>query len=356
VEQVVRVVTVFWAAMALLPRGVEYAASGATFGAFTGGCGGLLVLVLVYWWFEHQMRMSYAYRDLRGGTRKIVIFKRLLFYAVPVSAGSLVLPLVQTIDTVIIPHQLRLAGFTVHAATSLFGQFSGMACTLAFLPAVLSVSLSSTLVPHVASAQAVGNRQEINRRISSAMRLTLLFSLPAAVGLAVLAAPIMDLVFADRGAGPVMAWLAPAALFSGLQQTTSGALQGLGNTWMPVGNLLAGCALKVICNYFLVANPALGVKGAAIGSVACFTLSYLLNCWALYRRSGYTGSLSALFRPLLAATIMGAALTVIYRLLSAAGNLTATCISVLLGVVIYFAVLLACGELRLSELKHLFRL
>ena len=49
-----------------------------------------------------------------------------------------------------------------------------------------------------------------------------------------LAAPIMDLLFDDPGAGPVTAWLAPGALFTGLQQILRGS-PGLGNTWLPGG-------------------------------------------------------------------------------------------------------------------------
>jgi stage V sporulation protein B len=357
VEQLVRVGTVIWAAFALLQRGVEFSAAGATFGAFTGGCAGLLVLVLIYWWFTQQIparrRPSWGVGQIAGTWQ---ILKQLLVYAIPVSAGSLVMPLVQTIDTVIIPHRLRMIGYSAQAATSAFGELSGMASTLAYLPAVFTVSLANTLVPHLASASARGNGAEINRRISSAMRITIIICLPAAVGLAVLATPIMKLLFDDPHAGPIMAWLAPAAFFSGLQQTTSGALLGLGNTWLPVINMLLGCAVKIACNYYLTTIPTLGVIGAALGSTIGIGLTFFLNYCCLRFYFKYRGPAFCLPRPLFATVLMGISLPLVYRVaLASAGKLISTCAAILCGMAVYFSLLIVSGEIRLVSFSRFIR-
>ncbi len=359
VEQCLRVVTIFWAASMLLPRGVEFAAAGAAFGAFTGGCGGLLVLCAVLFWFErglgshlHPKRWSRALSLLSGAGQ---LMKRLLTYALPISASSLVLPLVQTIDAVIIPTRLQAAGFSYHQATAMFGELSGMAGTLVYLPAIFTVSLAASLVPNIAAALARDRNREINERVGTAIRISILFCLPAAVGLMVLATPLSILLFADRRAGLVTAWLAPAALFSGLQQTTSGVLQGLGNTWLPVVNLLFGCAVKILCNYYLTVVPGMGVRGAAVGSVAGLFLASLLNYWSLRFLTGYRGPAFCLPRPLLAATIMGAVVWRLYGSFLPHGNLSATMIAMLGGMACYLAVLLATGELSIIGIRRLFR-
>lgn len=356
VEQVIRVVTVILAASALLSRGVEFAAAGAAFGTFTGGCAGLLFLVLVFLWFERT-------RFLRGeaGPKRfspgenLFILKRLIGYAFPISAGSLVLPLVQAIDTVIIPNRLQDAGYSIKEATSLFGQLSGMAGTIVYLPAVFTVSIAMSLVPHLAVAASRSNRVEINRRISTALRITNILCLPAAAGLMVLAGPIMELLFDDPGAGQVTAWLAPAAFFTGLQQTTAGALQGIGNTWLPVLNLLVGCLVKVLCNYYLTVIPGFGIKGAALGSSLGFFLVFLLNYCFLFYFTGCRLQWGCLLRPLLAVTIMVAVLPIVYNILFALGNLVATGMAILSGVLIYFGVLILTGEIRIYEVRHFLR-
>ncbi|HHW40816.1 MAG TPA: polysaccharide biosynthesis protein [Syntrophomonadaceae bacterium] len=356
VDQVIRVGTVFWAALSLTNRGVEFAAAGAAFGAVTGGCGSLFVLGCLYRWLERRNFTPAPGRRMPVGFRgSLGMLRRLIAYALPVSAGSMVLPLVQTIDAVIIPKRLQAGGYTVQQATSLFGQFSGMAGTLVYIPAIFTVSLASSLVPHVAASLAQGNREEAGERIATAMRITTILCLPAAAGLMALAAPITDFLFGDPGAGEVTAWLAPAALFSGLQQTTSGALQGLGNTWLPVLNLAVGCAVKTLCNYYLTVLPGLGVKGAALGSILGFAVSFFLNYWGVRALTRRRAARLGLPRPLLAATIMMAALPVVYRLLESLGNAAATGLAVVAGAAIYFAVLILTKEIDIVDLRRFTR-
>lgn len=357
VEQVIRVGTVLLAAQALMSRGVEYAAAGAAFGTFTGGCAGLCLLTLVYLWFKRQGSSVAAARrepPLRLG-KALQILKRLIAYAFPISAGSLVLPLVQVIDTVIIPKRLQTVGFTVQEATSQFGQLSGMAGTVVYLPAALTVSIAMTLVPHLAAAVSRNNRSEVHRRINTALRITFILCLPAAAGLMLLATPIMELLFDDSCAGAVTAWLAPAALFTGLQQTTAGALQGIGNTWLPVVNLMAGCLVKVFCNYYLTVIPGFGIKGAALGSTLGFLLVFLLNIFWLTRLTDYRPRIGILLRPLLAVTIMIMVIPAIYTIFASLGNLMATGLTITCGAVCYFAVLLVTKEIRVYEMRYFFR-
>ncbi len=357
VEQVIRVGTVLLAARALMPHGVEFAAAGAAFGTFTGGCAGLCLLIFVYLWFKRQGSPVTAARHkspLRF-VEALRILKRLIAYAFPISAGSLVLPLVQVIDTVMIPNRLQTVGYTVQQATSQFGQLSGMAGTVVYLPAALTISIAMTLVPHLASAVSRNNRVEVNRRINTALRITFILCLPAAAGFMLLATPIMGLLFDDPSAGAVTAWLAPAALFTGLQQTTAGALQGIGNTWLPVVNLMAGCLVKILCNYHLTVIPGFGIKGAALGSTLGFLLVFLLNLFCLTCLTDYRFKIGFLLRPLLAVTIMTMVIPAIYGIFGSLGNLMATGLTIACGAVCYFAVLLVTKEIRVYEMRYFFR-
>ncbi|KUK31515.1 MAG: Uncharacterized protein XD63_1236 [Thermoanaerobacterales bacterium 50_218] len=356
-EQVVRVATVFWAGICLLPKGVEFAAAGATFGAVTGGFSGLLVLVAVFLWFEKTSRPpGHSWKPGISISEDFVqILRRLFSYALPISAGSLVMPVVQAIDTMIIPHRLQDAGCSVSEATSLFGQFSGMAGSLVFLPVVFTAALATSLVPSIAAAYARKDQMQVRRGVSTSVRITVALVLPAAVGIALLATPMTTFLFADPGAGEVTSWLAPAAFFSGLYQTTSGALQGLGCTWIPVINLVVGCLVKIFCNYYLTVFPVLGVKGAAVGSVFCFLVASLLNDFSLRLRVwGYSGFFPYLSPSLLAATIMGVMLPQVYGFLKLYGNGVATCASIFVGACVYFLFFLGFGGVKLSSLRKLF--
>jgi len=227
-----------------------------------------------------------------------------------------------------------------------------MASSLVFLPVVFTAALATNLVPSIAAAYARKDQIQVGWRVSASVRLAVVFGLPAAVGVALLATPLTTFLFADPSAGEVVSWLAPATFFSGVYQTTSGALQGLGYTWIPVITLSIGCLGKVICNYYLTVIPGLGVKGAAVGSVFCFLVAALLNDFFLRLRVwGYSGFFAHLLPSLLAVTIMGAVLPLIYGFLEPCGNSVATCASIFAGACIYFLCLLGFGGIRLSSLR-----
>ena len=80
--------------------------------------------------------------------------KEMFTLALPLLVFRLGAALTGAIDSWIIPTRLQVAGFSLSQATSLFGQLTGMAIPLLFLPSVLIVPLNMALVPAVAGAVA----------------------------------------------------------------------------------------------------------------------------------------------------------------------------------------------------------
>jgi len=313
IEQIVRVATVFGLAIYLLPRGIEYAAGGATFGAVTGALASLFFLLIVYWpwrrWFARLPGRTVPAAEESSGQ----IIYRIVTLAVPISLGALVLPLMQTLDTVIVPSRLQIAGFNVNDATALFGQLTGMATPLINLPSILTVALATSLVPAISEALALRNYQAAQRRTYTGIRITLLLFLPAMAGLYLLADEICFMLYKNAAAGIPLAILAIGGVFLGLQQTTSGILQGTGRTILPVRNLLVGAVGKVIVSYVLTGIPSLGIRGAAIGTVTGFLLASSLNLYEAKRHIRFTADWrEMLLRPLLAVGSMALAVRPVY--------------------------------------------
>ena len=87
-EQLFRVSAVIILAFMLFPRGLEYAAAGATFGAVVGGIVGLIVLVIFY--FKHQADGSRRLPDncSTAGHTSAQLARELVALAIPVSLGA----------------------------------------------------------------------------------------------------------------------------------------------------------------------------------------------------------------------------------------------------------------------------
>ena len=198
IEQLFRVTAVLILAFLLFPRGLEYAAAGATFGAVVGGIIGLIVLIIFYWSYQKNNKAE----NIRyGPSSSLELAREMIHLAIPVSFGAVVLPLVQMLDAIIVPGRLIAIGYTTSQATSLYGQLSGMAAVLISLPTIFTISIATSLVPAVSEALAKKDYPGLNSRINYGLRAGMIISLPCAAGLYVLAAQICDLLYAAPEAG-----------------------------------------------------------------------------------------------------------------------------------------------------------
>ncbi|SHM21451.1 stage V sporulation protein B [Caldanaerovirga acetigignens] len=356
VEQIGRVVSVFLLATVLLPRGVEYAAAGAAFGPVVGSVAGLLVLVAVYSRKKASIFGSFEEASNSRIENPFKIAWQLFYYAVPITLGGLIVPVMNLADAAIVTRRLQDAGFSMLRATQLYGQLTGMAAPIINLPAVVTMSIAASLVPAISEAMALKSGQLVAQRAKTGIRVTLMFALPAAVGLYVLAEPVCALLYKNPEAGIPLSILSWGIIFLALQQTTTGILQGIGKTTVPVKNLALGAVFKVGINYTLTALPFINIKGAAMGTVAGYFIASLFNFISAMKYTGMNLQLrDMVIKPAAAAAFMGLLVRNFYNLIATYGygSGIATLGSVGAGVFVYAAVLLALGGVGEEELSLL---
>lgn len=353
VEQLVRILTMFVLAVALLPRGIEYAAAGASFGAVTGALAGLAFLLRAY----RVEEPAAAVRDARpSGAAEPTsrVLARLLHLAVPISLAGMVVPLMNVLDAAVVPTRLHAAGLGARS-TALFGVLTGYAMPFVVAPTALTAMLQMSVLPSVSEAVAAGDWAGVRQRARIALRVTCLLTIPAAVGLAVLARGIPLLFFHSAEGGPALRAMAAALVFIGLQQVSSGVLQGLGLPGLPMMDLLAGAVVKLALSWWLVALPAVHIVGAALGTTAGFAVAAALNLAWLRARVGPCLDWDlALLRPAAAAAMMGIGVHVVYTALLRHGGLAvATLGAVAAGVGVYGVALIGLGGLAGADLQRL---
>ncbi|MGE5417568.1 MAG: putative polysaccharide biosynthesis protein [Acidobacteriota bacterium] len=353
IEQVFRVTFVLLLAIWLLPRGLEVAAAGATFGAVIGGAAGVAVLMGMYIW--DRMKYGTSYGAARSPQSNVSLASELYQLAVPVSLGAVVMPLVQFLDTIIVPMRLASLHLPIERATELFGQLTGMASILVNLPMILTISIATSLVPAAAEAMARNDRYSLYQGINNGLRVALILALPAAVGLAILAEPIMSLLFDAPEAGIPLAYLSWGVIALAAFQITSASLQGIGLSKIPARNLLITGVLKVVLNYTLTGIMFLNIKGPAISTVIAFSVGAALNMVELARHSGVRYEWGRIIKLTGFSVLMGFAVKWGYTSLIG-WNITsniATVLSIMLGMVVYGILLALSKELDTSALNYL---
>jgi stage V sporulation protein B len=352
VEQVVRVTTMFWLGLALLPLGIERAAAGAVFGAVTGALVGLAYLAWRYARVRGELWRRALATSADPGSGAGEAIGQILRVAVPISLASIIMPLMQFIDMAVVPGRLQTLGYSYQTATGLYGQLSGMAYPLIYVPTIFTAALAVSLVPAVSEAQ-VSRPDWVRSRTALALRLNFLVNIPAAVGLAVLAREICVFLYKEPSAGIPLAWLTPGIVFLSVQMTTGAVLQGLGRSDLPVKHLAVGGAIKLILTYVLTGIPSFGVVGAAIGTVLGFAVNSYLNTRSVAVLTGRsTQAIRMSIPPSLAAGVMGVLLaTTKGRLLSVATTSVATIVAVGVGLATYGILILAMGAVTAPEVE-----
>lgn len=359
VEQIFRVITMIVLADLLLPWGLDWAAAGASLGALAGAVTGLMVLVYFHFKLNRDIEKNFG-ANLKPSpqTEKestISIIKRIFKLALPVSAASIMLPVVSNLDLMIVPQRLEVAGYSVRQATELFGYLNGMAVPLVNLATILTASLAVSIVPAISEARALKDSARIFRQTAAAVRISNFVCFPAFVIVFFLATPISALIYNAPGAGPAVMISAVSIILLGLHQVSTGVLQGLGHTTIPMVNMMLAAVAKVILNWTLTAMPAFGIMGAAWATAADMGVAAFINLYFIHKYIGYKIELAQLGKTIISAAIMAAAVKFFYDFTIAEWNsaIFSTFGAVFVGCAVYIAATALTGGLLKEDLERI---
>ena len=356
-EQFIRVCAGLLLAYMFFRSNLELAAAGATFGASAGMIAAMIVLYFMYYRFRHQRRENAAQSAVVNETTKDR-FKELIEIVIPITIGSSIMPLMMTIDLAVIMRRLQATGWSLSMSKTLYGLISGYCDPLVNLPVVFIDAITISLIPAVTRAFTLKLKKDLDGNVKTGLKTMMIIAYPCAVGLIVLAGPILHLLYPTKPDEAEMAIITLQILSLGIvtlsaMRTLSASLQGIGKMTLPVVNLGIGAVIKIILTYILVGIPSLNVNGAAIGTVIAYMTAALLNYMGLRRHADIDLDLKDIFiKPLWAALIMGVGAVGMYKLVFMVhpSNLIASGIAIMFAVLVYFVMVFLTGAVSREEL------
>ena len=320
---------------------------------------GLIVLVYYHWKLDRDIERDYGHdiKPLPGTEHESIlkIMRRIFMLSLPVSAASIMLPVVSNLDLMIVPQRLEVAGYSVNEATELFGYLTGMAVPLVNLSCIITASMAMSIVPAISEARALRDMKRVYNQTAASVRISNFVCFPAFVIVFVLATPISSLIYNAPGAGPAVMISAFSIVLLGLHQVSTGILQGLGHPTIPMVNMILAAAAKVILNWELTALPWLGIMGAAWATAADMGVAAIINLFFIYKFIGYRMEIPQLLKTLFAAAVMAVAVYFFYDWTMAWWNIGAisTFGAVFFGCFVYIAVMLLVGGLLEDDLARM---
>jgi len=346
-EQIFRVTVGFTISSKLLAKGVEWAAVGLATGMLFGEILGLGVISINY--LLQKTQRNFANRKSYQPTKSIL--KNLLTLSLPVTGSRLMATGLSSLDAIIIPKQLQKAGYESSVATSLFGQFSGTALTLLNFPSVFTFALATSLVPAISEAVVRNDYKLAQKRCTDSIKYTIIIGLPSVISLYYFAEPLTA-IFNSQEVTNVLKVLAFGGLFAYVQQTTTGILQGLGKTYLPLIHTIISSILKIPLLFYLTGIPKWGLLGSSWAYTIGFFCLAVLNIRAIRHNIGMKIDYKAfVYQPFSAGFLMIIIIILLNNYLPV--TITSCLFTIILGFIGYIIALWFNGGIDLKDLKKI---
>ncbi|WP_127533703.1 putative polysaccharide biosynthesis protein [Paenibacillus kobensis] len=279
IEQILRVLFGVGLALAVVSAGWgdRWIAAAASFGSVIGGVGALAVMM----WYGRKLNMQDS-AEVKAGRLRFErstlpfrsIYREIFTMSLPIVVTAMTVNLVYMFDNSFL---VRLSGsfYSGLEAEQVLDAFGLKAISVAGIPPILAIALSSSIIPVISSAFSTRNMDEVQRQSSLVMRIVVFTGVPAALVLTVAAQSVTGLLFEDVKGGGIVAALTAGTIFQISMMTSNSILYGLGKPRTPMYNTLIGLAVLVLGSIIL--GPVLGMYGFIIASTLCFMIVTVLN-------------------------------------------------------------------------------
>ena len=335
-----------------------YAALGLSIGA---GLGMIYLLITKLLFNEEKYIAEFTkngqYSDVTTPEKDIL--KRVLVIALPITLSATVMSLTNLIDTFIVQNLLQQTGMSQTEATTLFGNYTGLAVPMFNLPPVIVYPISAAIVPLLSLARTQGDAKRARTVMESSLKVSVLIGIPCGLGMSVLAEPILRMFYSSGepqaiiNAIPLLRVLAPSTIFVCILSVTNAILQSCGKERLPLISMVAGAAVKLATNYFLIGH--IGMLATPVSTFLCYLTVTCINFVFIVKHADIVPNATRIFlKPFICGTLCAASALASYIVLSGYLSLTlSTVASIAIAGIIYAILIFLLKAITADDIRLL---
>ena len=366
---------------------LAFSVAGAICGISLGSFGSFLFLFLKYKLGGDGIPKEYLEASIDARAKRET-FATIVKTALPIVGGTLVMSLGSLVDQIIIQnvifnlgktnmqtlidqyahvgldmevfrpkHPTPEAPFTVH--TALWGCYTSSLTLMQLVTAVTQV-FGSSAMPNVTSSWTKGDKRELKRSMETVLKLTMMFTLPMALGLCVLSHEVMQFIYSDSAiyniGGDVLRLMGITTIFTSVITPVCAMLNGIGKVKVPMILYIICMGVKVATTWMFVSIPSVNIQGATVGSMIGYGLICVIGVYLLIRFSGVKlNFFTTTVKPLIGA-VASSVTAFFVNMLCMSCKLPqrlSTVIAIIAAAVIYLALLLILRTFSAQEVKIL---
>ena len=364
VEQFVHVVVGLSAAVIFMKlyedneQQIAYGAAGGTFGTLIGAIVSLAFLIAIY--FMYYPVLKRRLRKDCGAPQESyeTLLKLVVITVLPIILNQTLNTITGTLDSFLLNSVLDAKGYTEEARLILWGRYSSKYRLLANLPLSIASAIGVAIIPNIVRAYTNRDIPALYAKMEQSVKFNMMIAIPSAFGLAVLAEPIMEVLFNDTTemTTQLMQLGAAAIVFYAYSTTSSNILQGLNLLRYPVIHAISAIAIYVVIDYILLSFFDMEVYALVFGHTIFPFIVSLLN-WV--RIQGVTGYTQEIKRTFVMPTVCSLAMAFVayFSYMGVMTLINQTLISLLIAmffaVFTYFILMIMTGTMNEKELLDL---
>lgn len=212
------------------------------------------------------------------------LFRRVWAIAGPVGVTALLGNVLNAANAALIPQGLTAFGMGREQAMSAFGVICGMTMPMLSLPTVFLSALNLVVMPRIARACALGQREQVHLGIGRSVEVVSLVILPCMALLVVLGGDMGVLLFGQSRAGEYILPLAAGMALGCYQSVLTGALNATDHPSRAAAAALISDVVQLAVTVYAVGQY--GLEGYVAGVLLSSALGMALCARAVRKHTG----------------------------------------------------------------------
>jgi stage V sporulation protein B len=322
-----------------------YGAAGGTMGTFIGACVAMIFLSMIFALYKPIIDKQLRKDTSRNRESYQIVFKVLVLTIIPVILSQTVYQISSVLDGSLFGHIMANKGLNEVERNALWGIYTNKYNLLVNVPVAIASAMAVAIIPSIVASRMNGTNVEVKNKVHQAIKFNMIIAIPAAVGMGVLASPILQLLFNDSRVLPanLLRLGSIAIVLFALSTITNAVLQGINHMRIPVIHSAISLGVHIIIVFILLQVFNLSTYGLVIGNVTFSLLVCILNWIAVGKYLNYKQEITKTFLiPFCCSIIMGIvayfSYNGVYSIISK--NSISTLVSVVLSVIVYGSLLL----------------
>lgn len=250
VEQLIRVLVIVlgsYTAVKVLNLSVESAVYIAVLGASIGALVSYIYLKLKSKKYDNKDIYEIKEEEKEFTTKYLL--KQIVLYALPFVLIDLLKSAYGIVDSVTVVRTLVKLGYDTATAETAFGVMATWGTKLNMIVISVSLGLTISLVPNIASSMAKKDYKDVNNKINQSLKILLYTTLPMAFGISFLATPIWNVFYGynELSISIFRIFILQVVFFS-LYTTVINLAQSMSETKIALGSLIGSFLAKALLN------------------------------------------------------------------------------------------------------------